>query len=243
MPLGTSRADISILRSRSAYGRRGRCANKHVLPYIIVQVVGAVVASGALYLIASGRPDWVPGGFAANGYGALSPGKFAMPACFLAEFMLTFFFLLIIVGTTSKGAASGFAGIPIGLALTLIHLILDPDHQHLRQPGAQHRPRLVRRRRLYGAALAVLARAYPGRSGRRRRRPRLVGACGDYRDDRGRRAEHGLTILEAYCIRLGFLRVRCSRPLKAAPLRFSKATPGAANGFLVPFAERTACLS
>ena len=104
----------------------GRCANKHVVPYIVVQVLGAILASAALYLIASGKPGWVPGGFAANGYGALSPGKFAMPACFFAEFLLTFFFLMIIVGTTSKGAASGFAGIPIGLALTLIHLISIP---------------------------------------------------------------------------------------------------------------------
>lgn len=104
----------------------GRCANKHVLPYIAVQVVAAIIASGALYLIASGKPDWVPAGFASNGYGALSPGKYGMGSCFLAELLLTFFFLLIIVGTTSKGAATGFAGIPIGLALTLIHLISIP---------------------------------------------------------------------------------------------------------------------
>ena len=104
----------------------GRCANKHVLPYIIVQVVGAVLASGLLWVIASGKPDWVPGGFAANGYGDLSPGKYSMLACFITEFALTFFFLIIIIGTTSKGAATGFAGIPIGLALTLIHLISIP---------------------------------------------------------------------------------------------------------------------
>ena len=104
----------------------GRCANKHVGPYIVVQVVGAIAASAALYVVASGQPGWVPHGFAANGYGALSPGKFDVSSCFLAEFLLTFFFLMIIVGTTSKGAASGFAGIPIGLALTLIHLISIP---------------------------------------------------------------------------------------------------------------------
>ncbi len=104
----------------------GRCANKHVVPYIVVQVIAAVIASGALYLIASGKPDWVPAGFASNGYGALSPGKYGMGSCFLAELLLTFFFLLIIVGTTSRGAATGFAGIPIGLALTLIHLISIP---------------------------------------------------------------------------------------------------------------------
>jgi aquaporin Z len=104
----------------------GRCANKHVLPYIIVQVFGAILASGALWLIASGKSDWIPGGFASNGYGDLSPGKYSLQACFFAEFLLTFFFLMIIIGTTSKGAATGFAGIPIGLALTLIHLISIP---------------------------------------------------------------------------------------------------------------------
>jgi aquaporin Z len=104
----------------------GRCANKHVLPYIVVQVIGAILASAALWVIASGKPDWAPAGFAANGYGALSPGHYGMGACFLAELLLTFFFLLVIIGTTSKGAAAGFAGIPIGLALTLIHLISIP---------------------------------------------------------------------------------------------------------------------
>src|SRR5215471_12829319 len=104
----------------------GRCANKHVIPYIVAQVVGALVASYVLWTIASGKPGWVPGGFAANGYGDLSPGKYSMSACVVMEFVMTFFFLLIIVGTTSKGAASGFAGIPIGLALTLIHLVSIP---------------------------------------------------------------------------------------------------------------------
>lgn len=104
----------------------GRCANKHVLPYILSQIVGAIFASAALWLIASGKPGWVPGAFAANGYGHLSPGGYSLGACFFAEVLLTFFFLMIIIGTTSKGAAVGFAGIPIGLALTLIHLISIP---------------------------------------------------------------------------------------------------------------------
>ncbi len=104
----------------------GRCANKHVVPYIVVQVVGAIVAAGALYLIASGKPDWVMGGFASNGYGDLSPSHYTLASCFLAELLLTFVFLIIIIGTTSKGAATGFAGIPIGLALTLIHFISIP---------------------------------------------------------------------------------------------------------------------
>lgn len=104
----------------------GRCANKHVLPYIIAQVIGAVAGAFALYMIASGKPGWVVGGFASNGYGDLSPGTFGLGAAFLTEFLATFFFLFIIVGTTSKGAATGFAGIPIGFALVLIHLIAIP---------------------------------------------------------------------------------------------------------------------
>jgi aquaporin Z len=104
----------------------GRCANKHVIPYVIIQVAGGIVAAGALYMIASGRADWTIQSFASNGYGDLSPGKYSMQACFMAELILTFVFLVIITGTTSKGAATGFAGIPIGLALTLIHLISIP---------------------------------------------------------------------------------------------------------------------
>ena len=104
----------------------GRCADRHVIPYILVQVIGAVVAAAMLWLIASGKPDWVPGGFAANGYGELSPGKYGLTSCLVTELVMTFFFLLIIIGTTSKGAATGFAGIPIGLALTLIHLVSIP---------------------------------------------------------------------------------------------------------------------
>jgi aquaporin Z len=104
----------------------GRCANKHVIPYLIAQVVGAILAAAALWVIASGKPGWVAGGFAANGYGDLSPGKYGLAACFITEILATFFFLFIIIGTTSKGAATGFAGIPIGLALTLIHLVAIP---------------------------------------------------------------------------------------------------------------------
>ncbi|MCJ2059503.1 aquaporin Z [Methylobacterium sp. J-048] len=103
-----------------------RCATRHVVPYVVAQVAGAVLAAGALYLIASGKPEWVPNGFASNGYGDLSPGKFGVGACLAMEFLATFFFLFIIIGTTSKGAAVGFAGIPIGFALVLIHLISIP---------------------------------------------------------------------------------------------------------------------
>lgn len=104
----------------------GRCASRHVLPYVIAQVIGATVAAFALYTIASGKAGWVPNGFASNGYGELSPGKYGLAACLLTEVLTTFIFLFIIVGTTSKGAAAGFAGIPIGFALVLIHLISIP---------------------------------------------------------------------------------------------------------------------
>jgi aquaporin Z len=104
----------------------GRCANKHVVPYVVAQVLAGILAAAVLYIIASGKPGWVPGGFASNGYGDLSPGKYSLGACFLTEFLMTFFFLFIIIGTTSKGAATGFAGIPIGLGLTLIHLVSIP---------------------------------------------------------------------------------------------------------------------
>jgi aquaporin Z len=104
----------------------GRCAFRDVIPYIVAQVVAAIAAAAVLWLIASSQPGWVPGGFAANGYGDLSPGKYGLVGCFLTEAVMTFFFLFIIIGTTSKGAASGFAGIPIGLGLTLIHLVSIP---------------------------------------------------------------------------------------------------------------------
>jgi aquaporin Z len=105
-------------------GRRFKAAD--VLPYVVAQVIGAIVAALVLYLIASGKPGWTAGGFAANGYGSLSPGKYGLGACFLGEVVATFFFLFVIIGSTSKGAAVGFAGIPIGLCLTLIHLVMIP---------------------------------------------------------------------------------------------------------------------
>ena len=104
----------------------GRCPSRYVIPYIIAQVIAAIIAAAILWIIASSQPGWVPGRFAANGYGDLSPGKYGLGGCFLMEVVMTFFFLFVIIGTTSKGAAAGFAGIPIGLALTLVHLVSIP---------------------------------------------------------------------------------------------------------------------
>jgi aquaporin Z len=121
----------------------GRCANKHVIPYIIAQVIGAIVAALILWVIASGKPGWVAGGFAANGYGDLSPGKYGLGSCFVSEIVMSFFFLFVIIGTTSKGAAVGFAGIPIGLALTLIHLVSIPVTNTSVNPARSTGPALI----------------------------------------------------------------------------------------------------
>ena len=104
----------------------GRFPAANVVPYIVVQVLGAVVAAGALYLVASGKPGFELAGFASNGYGDLSPGKYGLVSALVIEVLLTFFFLLVILGSTSSQAPSGFAPIAIGLALTLIHLISIP---------------------------------------------------------------------------------------------------------------------
>jgi aquaporin Z len=121
----------------------GRCANRHVIPYILAQVAGAIAGAAILYVIASGKAGWIPNGFASNGYADLSPGKYNLASCFLIEFLATFFFLFIIIGTTSKGAAAGFAGIPIGLALVLIHLISIPVTNTSVNPARSTGPALL----------------------------------------------------------------------------------------------------
>ncbi|HEY0064705.1 MAG TPA: aquaporin Z [Telluria sp.] len=104
----------------------GRFPKGEVLPYWIAQVVGACVAAGVLYLIASGKPGFDIGGFAANGYADLSPGKYSMQAALICEIVMTFVFLMVILGATDARAPAGLAPIAIGLCLTLIHLISIP---------------------------------------------------------------------------------------------------------------------
>jgi aquaporin Z len=98
-----------------------------IIPYIIAQVLGAIVAAGILFVIANGKTGFsTSGGFASNGYGEHSPGGYSLAAALVTEVILTFGFLIIILGATSKSAPAGFAPIAIGLALTLIHLISIP---------------------------------------------------------------------------------------------------------------------
>ncbi len=103
-----------------------RFNGRELVPYIVAQVLGGIVAALVLYIIASGKAGFSLGSFAANGYGDHSPGGYAMGAAFLCELVMTFIFLIVIMGATDKRAPQGFAPIAIGLALTLIHLISIP---------------------------------------------------------------------------------------------------------------------
>jgi aquaporin Z len=100
---------------------------KELPMYVVAQLLGAILGSGALYCIASGKAGFsLAGGFASNGYGAHSPGSYSLVACFIIEAICTAFFLLVILGSTDERAPKGFAPVAIGLALTLIHLISIP---------------------------------------------------------------------------------------------------------------------
>ena len=123
----------------------GRFPQKDVLPYILAQVVGAIIATFALYLIAKGQPGWelATGKLASNGFGEHSPGKFGMGAALAVEVLLTAMFLMIIMGSTHRLASPGAAPIAIGLALTLIHLISIPVTNTSVNPARSTGPALV----------------------------------------------------------------------------------------------------
>jgi len=105
----------------------GRFPAKDLVPYIVSQVMGGIVAGGVLYVVASGTSGFdLSGGFASNGYGAHSPGGYSLVAALVCEIVMTMMFLLVILGATDKRAPAGFAPIAIGLCLTLIHLISIP---------------------------------------------------------------------------------------------------------------------
>ena len=105
----------------------GRFAAGKLLPYVIAQVLGAIAGAAVLYLIASGKAGFsLAGGFASNGYGEHSPGGYSLVACLIDEVVMTFMFLIIILGATDERAPKGFAPLAIGLGLTLIHLISIP---------------------------------------------------------------------------------------------------------------------
>ncbi|WP_323144972.1 aquaporin Z [Massilia phyllosphaerae] len=105
----------------------GRFPGRYLAPYIVSQVIGAIVGAGVIWLIASGKAGFdVQAGFAANGYGAHSPGGYTMEAALVCELVMSFMFVLVVLGATHARAPVGFAGIAIGLALALVHLISIP---------------------------------------------------------------------------------------------------------------------
>jgi aquaporin Z len=131
----------------------GRFKSSELLPYVVAQVLGAIVAAFVLYLIASGKAGFdLSGGLAANGYSEHSPGGYSLFSGFLTEVVMTFMFLTIILGATDDRAPSGFAPIPIGLGLTLIHLISIPVTNTSVNPARSTGPAIV----VGGWALAQL---------------------------------------------------------------------------------------
>ena len=104
----------------------GRFPASEVLPYAVAQVVGAILGAGVLYLIASGKPGFELGGFASNGFAEHSPGGYPLASALICEVVMTFMFLTIILGSTDGRSPTGFAGLPIGLGLVLIHLVSIP---------------------------------------------------------------------------------------------------------------------
>ncbi len=121
----------------------GRTSTWSVVPYVLVQVAGAIAAAFALKFIAQDHPGFELGGFASNGFAELSPGGYSLQACAAIEALLTFIFLIVIIGSTSVTAPAGFAGVAIGLCLTLIHLISIPVTNTSVNPARSTGPALV----------------------------------------------------------------------------------------------------
>jgi aquaporin Z len=123
----------------------GRFPGRDIAPYVVAQLAGALIAALALYVIASGKADWsvAANGLAANGYGEHSPGGYAIVSGFMIEALLTFMFVMIILGSTDRRAPAGFAPIAIGLALTLIHLISIPVTNTSVNPARSTGPAIV----------------------------------------------------------------------------------------------------
>lgn len=130
----------------------GRHPVGEVVPYIVVQVLGAIAGAFMLYMIATGKPGFELGGFASNGYGEHSPGGYSLASSFLTEVVMTLMFVLIILGATDKRAPAGFAPIAIGLALTLVHLFSVPVTNASVNPARSTGPALI----VGGWALAQL---------------------------------------------------------------------------------------
>ena len=136
-----------------------RFPGSELLPYIISQVLGAVIAAGVIYLIASGKSGFTLSGsnpLATNGFGAHSPGGYSLVACFITEVVMTFMFLLIILGATDSRAPQGFAPISIGLGLTLIHLISIPVTNTSVNPARSTGVALFAGSELFAQVLVVL---------------------------------------------------------------------------------------
>ncbi|WP_407637622.1 aquaporin Z [Enterovibrio calviensis] len=122
----------------------GRFPTSDLLPYIVAQVLGAILGAFTVYIIASGQPGFdLAGGLASNGYGEHSPGGYDMLSGFLTEVVMTFMFLIVIMGATHKLASPGFAGLAIGLSLTLIHLISIPITNTSVNPARSTGPALI----------------------------------------------------------------------------------------------------
>jgi len=131
----------------------GRFKSSDLIPYMAAQVMGSLIAAGLLYFIASGQPEFtLANGFATNGFGANSPGHYSMAACLVMEVIMTFMFLIIILGATDENAPKGFAALAIGLGLTLIHLISIPVTNTSVNPARSTGPAVI----AGGLALAQL---------------------------------------------------------------------------------------